>query len=466
MLSEDTPDRINNAPQTPLFSTPNLATLSVPAEVVTTGDAGLLFAPLRNLESSPAPPDLSLPDLPYVNASSPLTSPTPLSVQNDTRKPPHGSPDTPRVGAMLVDEETTSTPIAPTVLNTPTIPTVPNSPVAPTVPNTPVVLLQDIVDPLPFNDDEPDLTPISNHLEGSLELQTGNLPSNPLDKFMRGPFPPVHVSLPEAAYVNIAKSTATAWDSFPTYKLLAIPFGFDARVHRKHGILVRGILSAVAEITNSQRIGVAAPAPEERPIKTRNRTPLAFLIHGLSRDHYRILYKQRFWVSNDISFRVTSTKPSPPDLLFSITELSSLNSERVHEMVLTIWSRNATISALQDIINNYNYNDPTSKPDIKSFLATLKTDCLLIKEKGGILNPIYNIYANGKYFRHHELWSLVRSSLAGLTYGASTVGTGVVRTAHFHCTVCHAADHPRGLCPFPKMQGWKGPLGFPEDARN
>ena len=465
-MSEDTPDPTNYAPQMPLLSTPNFATLSVPAEAVNTGDAGLLFAPLQNLESSPAPPNLSLPDLPYVNTSSPLTSPTPLSAQSDARMPPQGTPDTPRVGAMLVDEDGPSTPIAPTVPNTPTISTVPNSPIAPTVPNTPVVLLQDIVEPLPFDDEEPDLTPISDHLEGSLELQAGNPLSDPLDKYMRGSFPPVHVALPEAAYINIATSITRAWDSFPVYKLIAIPFGFDARVHSKHGILVRGILSAVAEITNSQRIGVSAPAPEERPIKSRNRTPLAFLIHGLTKEQYRTLYKQKIWVSNDISFRVTSTKPTPPDLLFSITELSSLNAERVHEMVLTTWSRNATISTLLEIVNNHTYKDPATKPNIRSFLATLKTDCLLIKERGGILNPIYNIYANGKYFRCHKLWSLIRTSLAGLTYGSSTVGTGIVRVGHFHCTVCHAADHPRGLCPFPKIHGWKGPLGFPEGAHN
>ena len=454
LLSEDAPDLDLILTQSPLTSTPHLVSLSVPAEATRNGDPESLFAPIRTLESSPAPPDLSLPDLPYANSSSPPVSPTPRSAQDADRGP---SSDTPRVHTMLVDGD------APSVLMAPTAP---STPVAPTVLNTPVTLLQDIEAPPRVEDDEPDTTPISGHLAGSMEYQTGlqagNPLLNPIDKFMKGIFPLVHDAHPAAPFINIDKATIAAWDSFPTFKLIAIPFGFESRIHQKHGNIIRGILSAVVDITGSQRFGISAPGPEDRLIKSRSRTPYAFLIHGLSKDNYRSLIKQRIWCSNDITFRIATTKPTPPDLLFSITELSSLDTERVHNMVLTIWSRDASISAIQDIIIAFPRDNLTSIPDFKSFLATLKVNCLLIKERGGRLNPIYNVYANGRYFQNHSLWSQVRSYLAGLNYGSSLVGSGLVKVALFHCNICHGADHPRGLCPFPKVQGWKGPLGLPE----
>ena len=95
------------------------------------------------------------------------------------------------------------------------------------------------------------------------------------------------------------------------YKLLTIPFKFDARIHCIYGMLIRGILSAVAKILNSLYIRVSAPTPEEWPIKLSNCTPLTFLIHGLSRDQYCTLYEQRIWVFSDISFHVTF-KLNPP----------------------------------------------------------------------------------------------------------------------------------------------------------
>jgi hypothetical protein len=30
-----------------------------------------------------------------------------------------------------------------------------------------------------------------------------------------------------------------------------------------------------------------------------------------------------------------------------------------------------------------------------------------------------------------------------------------------HCQICHYITHPRGLCPFPKLNGWMGPKHNP-----
>ena len=128
----------------------------------------------------------------------------------------------------------------------------------------------------------------------------------------------------------------------------------------------------MVDITDSQCFGIFAPAPKDRLIKSQSHTPYAFLIYGLFKENYCFLIKQKIWCSNDITFCITTTKLTPPDLLFSIMELSSLDTKRVHDMVFIIWSHKASISAIQDIIIAFPHNDLTSISDFKSFLATLK----------------------------------------------------------------------------------------------
>ena len=450
----------------PLTSTPYLASLSVPAAAVISKDYNHLFAPAQASAPSLTPPDLSLPDLPFLNSSSPPASPSPHATQN-TRETAVDTPDTPRIHEMLMDGENMNTPTASTVPNTPAPTTIPNTPAPPAAPITPIALLQEvIVPPLNDDDDEPDTTPIGDHLAGNTEhqpgFQNGNTTlGNPMEKYMTGLFPPVHDAHPTAIYNNVKESVYLAWDTFPVYKLVAIPFGYESKAHHRHGDIKRSILSAVAEITKSQRVGISAPAPEER-IKTRARTPCTFLVHGLAKEEYQTLLKQRIWCSTDITFRIATTKPHPPDLLFSLTEFASLNTEEVYNMVLTVWSKDTTISTIQNIVKSFPHKNPNAQPNYKSFLATLKVDLIKIREKKGRINPVYNIYTNGKYFREHELWSQIRTFLLGLRYGSAGLGIGIAKSGLFQCSLCHGVDHPRGLCPFLLIQGWRGPLGLPE----
>lgn len=354
------------------------------------------------------------------------------------------------IHAMLVDRDS---------------PTTPGTPV-----NSPTPAGQQEIPPASQGeaDTEPELTSIRDHLAESEEYQSAlttgqSNPNNPLDKFMSEVMPLVHDAHPAAIFDHIDPGIIDAWDSFPTHKLIAIPFGFEARQHAKHRNIQRRILAAVAEITNSHRAGVSAPGPEDRIIRARRRTPYAFLIHGLTKEQYQTLLVQRIWVSVDTTFRISRLIPGCPDLLFTITELLTLDTNAVYNAVLTTWSKEATGTAIKEVLEkNLPNAEPDTIPNIKTFLASLIVECLKIKEDKARLAPHYNIYANGRYFQNNKLWSQIRRLLANLTYGNSMIGSGFVKVAAFHCTICHGADHPRGLCPFPKIAGWKGPLGLAE----
>ena len=432
--------------------TPNLALLSVPAGAISQGDGhSMLFAATQALGPSPTPPDLSLPDIPFEDSSSPPYSLTPPAPNRSLSAAPQLNPDSPFIRPMLIDRDT------------------PDTNPAQAARPTPATLPRNIPAPPVEEEDVPDFGLMHDHLidneEHQSTLQFAN-PQDPLSKYMRGDMPLVHDGHPSAPFEFITMSTITEWDSFPDYRLAACPFGYEARDHRLHNSFRKRILAAVAEITKSTTAGVTPPAPGDTIINNRYRTPHAFLIHGLTKEQYHILLRQRIWVSAEITFRVTIRVPFSPDLLFTLTEISHLSGNKVYELVQSVWQDQGTLVAIDETIQKHFPNITLDEaPDIPGFLATMRVELLEMNEEGGIPAPQYNIYANGKFFPNYEIWNKVRTVLAGRPYRSGLIGQLIAHPRLHHCTLCYGADHPTGLCPFKAIPGWKGPTGFPPGAR-
>ena len=429
-------------------STPNLTTLSIPAEAASQNNRNYSpFAPNQTPASSPVQPDLSLPEVSLDGSPSPPYSPTPPASQAPRYGADLSRSESPLIQAMLVDGDrdiTNTPPAEQSTLN--------DNHSEPTA------------DPEDANA-EPNTAPMSTFLAVNEEYQdTLQTPSaqDPLSKYMRTLMPTVHEASPTAPWAFIPKPIISEWDSFPAFQLLALPFGFEARQHEKHNSLRKRILAAVVDITKSQRAGICPPTPIGKVIKARRSTPRAFLIHSLTKEEYFTLLKQKVWVSTEITFRVIITKPTCPDLLFTITELSSRNTEEVRKMVSTVWQKETTRSAIQDIVTSFTATMPQSpQPDIDAFLASLWVVYLEFRLPGGLLTPQFNIFAKGNFFQDHDMWIKVRGLLSRLLYSSNLLGgTGIPKAAIHHCNVCHGADHPRGMCPFLALDGWKGPSGF------
>jgi hypothetical protein len=322
-------------------------------------------------------------------------------------------------------------------------------------------------EPLADNAAEPDTAPMSDFLANNEEYHnTLNDPNagNPLDRYLRADMPTIHDAHPTAAFDFIDAKTIKDWDSFPTFKLIATPFGIEARQQLKHNGIRMRILAAVAEITKSRQAGVSAPGPTDRIIKARRRTPRAFLIHSLTKDQYLLLTKRKIWVSPDVAFRVTPTSPTCPDFLFTLTELSSLDPNEVSKMVKTIWQQETNLATIREIIQNTCPAPMNHLLNLPEFIATAWVEYLEIKEDGGRLTPQYNVYAPGGLFPDYRVWTKVRGYLARIPYNTVLLGNGIAKPALYHCNLCHAADHPRGLCRFPLIPEWPGPSGLPENA--
>ena len=277
--------------------------------------------------------------------------------------------------------------------------------------------------------------------------------------------PKVQDAEPTAPYALIDLDAIYEWKSLPGGKLIAIPFGIEARKQSRHDSIRRRIFEAVAEITQSQELGVSAPEPNDRARETRD-TPTTFLIYNLTDSQRQTVLQQIVWSSLDITFRVAPAL-SLPNFLFTIAGLSTMSTGLVQNMVQKVWQDDKSQESFQTITQPRNAQEREDNQLIlKDLIATMKIERLDIRKKGNILTPKFNVYAESARISSDIIWSDVRHFLANRSYDTSMLGRATIQVTPYDCAICHSADHPRGLCTFPKVPGWNGPTWRSETQRN
>jgi hypothetical protein len=77
------------------------------------------------------------------------------------------------------------------------------------------------------------------------------------------------------------------------------------------------------------------------------------------------------------------------------------------------------------------------------------------KNRGNIFAPTFQVYAIGAMINDNRTWCQLRSYLATRDYIIGFEDPGINVMPMIECSICHGADHPRGLCPF-LSPGWNG----------
>ncbi|KAG1734360.1 hypothetical protein EDD22DRAFT_960105 [Suillus occidentalis] len=110
-------------------------------------------------------------------------------------------------------------------------------------------------------------------------------------------------------------------------------------------------------------------------------------------------------------------------------------------------------------------------PDAEAAIKVINSICIAslnVAISHTISHTVWNIYAdslpNMSLKDYFEWTNLIRN----LQFASEDYGTGLVRSEEeqFLCTGCKSYDHPTGLCPFPKVLGWFGPVSTMEDTTN
>lgn len=279
-----------------------------------------------------------------------------------------------------------------------------------------------------------------------------------LKKYTEATMPAIYDTTPYAPLRHMDLDLVDEWEKCPEGKLFAHPFDDGACKVDSHGVKNK-IFAAAIEITRSHRVAVSPPRPSKAAIKAGG-IPTCFLIYHLTEDEKQFLLERGVWSSHHITFRVTSFYPPCPDFLFSIKGYATTDTDIVRRIVHSVWHDDATETFINSIVEDFPQGKlANASQAISRFIDSMRVKLLPVKESGNILAPRFNVYANGSLITQEAVWKRLRNYLAGRIYASLLLDTGTTEVAPYLCGICHSVDHPRGLCPFPDIEGWNGPNG-------
>jgi hypothetical protein len=301
-------------------------------------------------------------------------------------------------------------------------------------------------------------------------------PTHDLGKFMHlnpKDLPTVHDAFPMAFLKGTEIRQLNEWDEHNSRKLFAVPFDGEARTLDGQLTVQTNLQSAIFNLTKSPNIMVAAPRPTT--VSNQTNLPLTFLIYDLDEDGYNLLKNTHIWCSDDITFRTIPFHPPRPDHLFSIKGLITLLDQAVKDLVNITWHDEQTAQFLNEISENWNAAERAENgAAISKFIESMTIKRVNIKTQGNTLSPRFSVLANGAFIPNDKLWSTLRQYFFSRSYALPMQSNGTNTLSPYHCGICHSVDHPRGLCPFPDIAGWKGPvhrpvrdaIGYPNGGRS
>ncbi|KAF7798979.1 hypothetical protein EIP86_010208 [Pleurotus ostreatoroseus] len=268
-------------------------------------------------------------------------------------------------------------------------------------------------------------------------------------------FPGVYDAIPAAHLQNLARQQAIDWENYPGPKVL-VRFGMhgalDETIHG-HLRLADRATEEIRAFLGSSTANVALPHPKAQPTKV-NEAPYSALVRGLSADDAARLTDQQILATPRITLFFSPFGWSMPALLGVFTGFRATSEEEVYgavrdhletliPMIMHLAHENPVIAAA---VSLQGYVDDIIKSIFVRFLPML-TD-------GGHPDDHYYVYASLP-FTTFTSFQAVQTQLAATTWNHSFAGKGKFRVLNDpFCSLCHGADHPRGLCPFPAIPGW------------
>ena len=281
--------------------------------------------------------------------------------------------------------------------------------------------------------------------------------ANPrLTKYTNAEMPDIQDDAPMALLEGISKEQLMVWLKTVTGKVLTRPFNTEVGFQPNHLEITKSLIVAANKITGQSNVAVSPPMRDKKASEGRKRS-ITFLIHNLSPNGVLTLLSRKVWSSVDISFQVSPINAEKPDFLFTLNGIIAPDPVHVENVLAKAWRDQVTIAFVNTIIQQANtWEQHQLSIEIDNFLNSATVTELTIKTRGGKDDPHYNVYADGSALKSDQTWLEFRDFLKARVYSSPLYGRGTARKYPFICSLCHGCDHPRGLCPFPKISGWNG----------
>ena len=225
-------------------------------------------------------------------------------------------------------------------------------------------------------------------------------------------------------------------------KVLVRPFDTQVHYQPNHHSIAMDLISATCEITGSLEATVALLVKDK---SEKGWHPITFLIHNLTQLKVHTLLSQPVWSSNEIAFQVSPVMTMCPDFLFTILNFTTLNDNKVVQVIMDIWNDTSTSAFFDGLVKQAKDKDKQAiMSRILNFIKSMHIAQLDTKKEGGKWDPQYHVcYIFGLllcllYADYH--WDCI-VSLSRSLHKASTLI--LVPTHHdlcYHCTIQSATS--------------------------
>lgn len=237
----------------------------------------------------------------------------------------------------------------------------------------------------------------------------------------------------------------------------------------------RTLLPAAKEflqkITGNSNIKISPGIAQTSPTRI-NDPPYTCLVHGLSVPERDLLLSLPAWIAPEFGL---FTRPYAEEVKCKfVGTATGFGGQSGDDVLAALVDQVQSAEVMQDVIRDIRPNFPRHlrrmpMGDLMEFVAGLlelnALDMTVILDEADSTSRTKNkltvlhhkIYIDLPSSKNSDIL-LFREAFAKLDFIIPTIGHGeFVRPEGSSCPICHAADHPRGHCPWPSLPGWHGP---------
>ena len=318
------------------------------------------------------------------------------------------------------------------------------------------------------DDDEAFLKELAMITESSAESAT--VSSRPHNLHFTPPppegFPTTYRGQAAEFMINLAQNTVIAWRAMAEPKFLVRFYDYDGKDGTaRHQTLVLKLQKSLEIIashvgTPTTNLKISPPSslalPDAAP-------PTTFLVYGASRLLRNTVVDQRIWSVPQVTFEAYPFESNViPTLILCLAGFICPDEDTIVNSVKSAWLQPLAVIQLAEILlsaDPKNFSGETgplrAQNAIRSMANSARSELLNYRTPGGAPSPRWNVHVTSPTSRIGA-WAKIKEYVDELLYPSTLCGTGSTRK-FFLCTLCHSCNHPRGLCPFPSIQGWHGP---------
>lgn len=283
-----------------------------------------------------------------------------------------------------------------------------------------------------------------------------------------------HFADPLGIYDNVSPETVRTWMAREEGALGVMLYDVgcaaadNARERADH---VRFIITA---LTGVEGIEVSVPAPmvtiPRGPNGDTKQPPAIHRIWNCPEYVKEFLLDNKLFNTERWTLICVPLYPVAPSYLFGLRNVTCTQEGLVRQHVIAVWTGSLLIDILMPILaKQEEYEGLDLRMIARGLIQSLRVETIPMKAPKGRPSPVTNLYVT-PFTKNVEDWRVVRSYLQALDYSETDYGQNIKVVEKIKCNGCHADDHPRGLCPFPKIPGWKGQQAAPsteaDDAVN